>query len=29
MRRTGIHDLAGLVRYAVQVGIVSADEGSD
>ena len=29
MRRTGIHDLAGLVRYAVRVGIVSADEGSD
>jgi DNA-binding NarL/FixJ family response regulator len=29
MHRTGIHDLAGLVRYAVRVGIVSAAEGSD
>ncbi|MEP6686837.1 MAG: LuxR C-terminal-related transcriptional regulator [Gemmatimonadales bacterium] len=24
MKRLGIHDLAGLVRYAIQVGIVSA-----
>jgi DNA-binding NarL/FixJ family response regulator len=29
MHRTGIHDLAGLVRYAVRVGIVSAADGSD
>jgi DNA-binding NarL/FixJ family response regulator len=29
MHRTGIHDLAGLVRYAVRVGIVSAGHGSD
>jgi DNA-binding NarL/FixJ family response regulator len=29
MHRTGIHDLAGLVRYAVRVGIVSAGPGSD
>lgn len=29
MHRTGIHDLAGLVRYAVRVGIVSAGQGSD
>jgi DNA-binding NarL/FixJ family response regulator len=29
MHRTGIHDLAGLVRYAVRVGIVSAAQGSD
>jgi DNA-binding NarL/FixJ family response regulator len=29
MRRTGIHDVAGLVRYAVGVGIVSAGQGSD
>jgi DNA-binding NarL/FixJ family response regulator len=29
MRRLDIHDLAGLVRYAVRVGIVSAAPGSD
>ena len=29
MHRTGIHDLAGLVRYAVRVGIVSAGQGGD
>lgn len=29
MHRTDIHDLAGLVRYAVWVGIVSAGQGSD
>ncbi len=29
MRRTGIHDLAGLVRYAVRVGLVSVGQGSD
>ena len=29
MHRTCIHDLAGLVRYAVRVGIVSAGHGSD
>lgn len=29
MRRTGIHDVAGLVRYAVRVGIVSAGQGGD
>ena len=29
MSRLDIHDLAGLVRYAVQVGIVSAGQGSD
>ena len=26
MRRLGIHDLAGLVRYAVRVGIISASQ---
>jgi DNA-binding NarL/FixJ family response regulator len=29
IHRTGIRDLAGLVRYAVRVGIVSAGQGSD
>lgn len=29
MSRLDIHDLAGLVRYAVRVGIVSASQGSD
>jgi DNA-binding NarL/FixJ family response regulator len=29
MRRTGIHGLVGLARYAMQVGIVSAGEESD
>lgn len=29
MARLDIHDLAGLVRYAVRVGIVSAGHGSD
>lgn len=29
MSRLNIHDLAGLVRYAVRVGIVSAGQGSD
>jgi DNA-binding NarL/FixJ family response regulator len=29
MRRLNIHDLAGLVRYAVRVGIVSASQASD
>ncbi|HEV8456221.1 MAG TPA: response regulator transcription factor [Gemmatimonadales bacterium] len=29
MHRTGIHDLAGLVRYAVRVGIVSDSQGSE
>jgi DNA-binding NarL/FixJ family response regulator len=29
MSRLDIHDLAGLVRYAVRVGIVSAGQGSD
>jgi DNA-binding NarL/FixJ family response regulator len=29
MHRTGIHDLAGLVRYAVRVGIISSGQGSD
>jgi DNA-binding NarL/FixJ family response regulator len=29
MHRTGIHDLIGLVRYAIWVGIVSAGQGSD
>lgn len=27
MRRMGIHDVVGLVRYAIRVGIVSADSG--
>jgi DNA-binding NarL/FixJ family response regulator len=29
MSRLDIHDLAGLVRYAVRVGIVSTGQGSD
>jgi DNA-binding NarL/FixJ family response regulator len=29
MHRTGIHDLAGLVRYAVRVGIVSDSQESE
>jgi len=29
MSRLDIHDLAGLVRYAVRVGIVSAGQGTD
>lgn len=29
MSRLDIHDLAGLVRYAVRVGIVSSGQGSD
>jgi DNA-binding NarL/FixJ family response regulator len=29
MTRLDIHDLAGLVRYAVRVGIVSSGQGSD
>ena len=29
MLRTGIRDVAGLVRYAAQVGIVSVGQGSD
>ena len=29
MSRLDIHDLAGLVRYAVRVGVVSASQGSD
>jgi DNA-binding NarL/FixJ family response regulator len=29
MSRLDIHDLAGLVRYAVRVGIVSASQGGD
>jgi DNA-binding NarL/FixJ family response regulator len=26
MERLGIHDVAGLVRYAIRAGVVSADE---
>ena len=26
MRRLEIHDLAGLVRYAIRVGVVSSDQ---
>jgi len=29
MSRLDIHDVAGLVRYAVRVGIVSASQASD
>lgn len=29
MHRTGIHDVAGLVRYAVRVGLVSSGQGGD
>jgi DNA-binding NarL/FixJ family response regulator len=29
MHRTGIHDVAGLVRYAVRVGLVSSGQGGE